>query len=230
MPSHARPRALRTGSSDRGTPLTTEPGPSCWRAWRSRVCADMGHRSVTKPLPWPDTAEGDTLTYRYRPAVPDDAPRCVAVRGQTRENAFSVDQLKAIGVTVDSWRAGIADGSLPGHVCLFDGGRDGARDGGAGGETGGDPGGKVIGYCFGAPSSGEVVVLALLPEHENRGIGKKLLDTLVSDFKALGHQRLFLGCSANPAVRSYGFYRHQGWRSTGTVDAANDEVLELLLT
>ena len=72
-------------------------------------------------------------------------------------------------------------------------------------------------------------MLALLPQYENRGIGKTLLDLMVRDFERLGFKRLFLGCSADPATRSYGFYRHLGWRSTGTFDAFNDEVLEYYL-
>lgn len=147
------------------------------------------------------------MTLTYRRAVPEDAPACVDLRGRTRENSFSVAQLAAIGVTLDSWRDGIADGSLPGHVCLSEG--------------------ALIGYCFGAPETGEVVVLALLPAWEGQGIGRTLLDLMVSDLRAHGFERLFLGCSADPRVRSHGFYRHLGWRSTGTVDAAGDEVLEL---
>jgi GNAT superfamily N-acetyltransferase len=150
------------------------------------------------------------LSYVYRTAEPEDAVACVSVRGKTRENAFSVEQLKAIGVTVDTWREGIEDGSLPGCVCLF--------------------AGKIVGYCFGAPGTGEIVVLVVLPEHEAQGIGRELLNTMVGNFKKLGHKRLFLGCSANPAVRSYGFYRHEGWTSTGTLDAADDEVLELFVS
>jgi ribosomal protein S18 acetylase RimI-like enzyme len=158
-----------------------------------------------------DNLNGDGfMPYVFRKAVPEDAPTCVQVRGQTRENSFSVEQLQAIGVTVETWREGIRDGTLPGYICLADG--------------------QMIGYCFGAPATGEIVVLALLPEHEHRGLGKKLLDMMVGDLKAAGHTRLFLGCSSDPKVRSYGFYRHEGWRSTGTVDAANDEVLELFVT
>ena len=149
-----------------------------------------------------------SMDYTYRKAVPEDAPRCVDIRGKTRENAFSVEQLKSIGVTVNTWQEGIRDGSLPGYVCLL-------AD-------------EIIGYCFGAPETGEIVVLAMLPAHEDRGIGKRLLNTLVGDFRQLGHQRLFLGCSSDPQTRSYGFYRYQGWQSTGTTDAAGDEVLELL--
>lgn len=149
------------------------------------------------------------LSLSYRAAVPEDALACVALRGKTRQNAFSVAQLLAIGVTVDSWRAGIADGSFPGHVCLGDG--------------------ELVGYCFGDRPSGEIVVLALLPAFEDRGIGKRLLSTMVVDFRALGFKRLFLGCSPDPQTRSHGFYRHLGWTSTGTRDAAGDEVLELML-
>lgn len=49
---------------------------------------------------------------------------------------------------------------------------------------------------------------------------------LVRELEQLGFDRLFPGCSADPQTRSHGFYRHLGWRSTGTLDAAQDEVLE----
>ena len=58
------------------------------------------------------------MSYSFRNAVPEDAPTCVAVRGKTRENSFSVEQLKSIGVTVDTWREGIKDGSFPGYVSV----------------------------------------------------------------------------------------------------------------
>jgi GNAT superfamily N-acetyltransferase len=70
-------------------------------------------------------------------------------------------------------------------------------------------------------------VLAVLPEYENKGVGKTLLNEVVQVLKSLGFERLFLGCSSNPETRSYGFYRHLGWRSTGLLDSAQDEVLEL---
>lgn len=146
------------------------------------------------------------MTLNYRIALPADAQACVDLRGRTRENAFSVAQLAAIGVTLASWRAGIADGSMPGHVCLS--------------------GDSLVGYVFGDKGTGEVIVLALLPEWEGQGIGRSLLDKLVADFTQLGLERLFLGCTADASRRSHGFYRHLGWRSTGRFDAAQDEVLE----
>lgn len=92
------------------------------------------------------------MNVAYRPAVPADAAACIDLRGRTRENAFSAAQLAALGITVDSWAAGIAQGGFPGHVAEADGG--------------------MVGYCFGDRDSGEIIVLALLPAWEGKGIGK----------------------------------------------------------
>lgn len=142
----------------------------------------------------------------YRPARAEDVAACIDIRGKTRENAFSAEDLAAVGVTRASWAAAIDDGSLPGYVATSDG--------------------KIAGYCFGDRQAGEIVVLALLPDYEGQGVGKTLLNLVVRDLTALGFERLTLGCARDPAVRSYGFYRHLGWRSTGTFDDRNDEVLE----
>ena len=146
------------------------------------------------------------MPIAFRPATPEDVATCVALRGRTRENAVSVERLAAAGITVQSWSADVASGALPGQVCC-----DGAT---------------IVGYCFADSASGEVVVLALLPAYEDRGIGRRLLDLVVAQLVARGHRRLFLGCAADPATRSHGFYRHLGWTSTGTFDRFGDEVLE----
>ena len=73
-----------------------------------------------------------------------------------------------------------------------------------------------------------LLVLALHPNYENRGIGRELLRLVIACLQGKGHERLFLGCSPDPSVRSYGFYRHLGWSSTGTFDSNGDEVLEYL--
>jgi GNAT superfamily N-acetyltransferase len=128
------------------------------------------------------------------------------LRGQTRENAISSERLEALGITVESWGSDVNSGALTGYVCTD-------RE-------------SIIGYCFGDNASGEVVVLVLHPDYENRGIGRQLLDLVVRHLRARGHERLFLGCSADPNVRSHGFYRHLGWTFTGERDHLGDEVLE----
>ncbi|MFJ1210327.1 GNAT family N-acetyltransferase [Burkholderia pyrrocinia] len=147
----------------------------------------------------------DEITCRR--AVPGDAAACIALRGKTRENAFTEAQLRELGITAESWGDGIRDGLFSGHVCCANG--------------------RLAGYCFGDTSSGEIVVLAILPEYEGAGIGKRLLRHVTDDFAAHGFTSLFLGCSTDPASRSYGFYRHLGWIPTGKLDDAGDEILTL---
>jgi ribosomal protein S18 acetylase RimI-like enzyme len=130
----------------------------------------------------------------------------VRLRGMTRENAISEERLREYGITAPSWAADIESGSLPGWV---------ARSSG-----------ELVGYCFGAAKTGEVVVLALHPAHEGQGLGSHLLRLVVQELRNHGHTRLFLGCAPDPQARSYGFYRHLGWRSTGAFDAHGDELLE----
>ncbi|WP_210201515.1 GNAT family N-acetyltransferase [Bosea sp. CS1GBMeth4] len=150
-----------------------------------------------------------TMSIAYRRAVPDDTPACLLLRGRTRENAVSVERLAARGITLESWRSAIADGSLPGHVATV--------------------GGEIVGYCFGERRTGEIAVLALLPDHEDQGVGKTLLGLVADEFRELGFARLFLGCSPDPTMRSHGFYRHLGWRPTGSFDDHGDEILEFHL-
>jgi len=149
------------------------------------------------------------VDLQFRPATPDDAASCVDLRGRTRENAFSEDALAALGITRESWANGISDGSCPGHVCQSDG--------------------TLVGMSFSDRDSGEVLVVAVLPEFEGLGIGRRLLERSVRDLKAHGHVRSFLGCNRDPSSRSHGFYRRLGWRSTGRFDTLGDEVLELPL-
>lgn len=142
----------------------------------------------------------------YRMARAEDVPACIDIRGKTRENAFSAEQLAAVGVTLESWTEAVRDGSLPGYVAAV--------------------GNRIAGYCYGDTETGEIVVLALLPDYEGLGAGKTLLNLMVRDLKALGFTRVFLGCATDPGVRSHGFYRYLGWTSTGLIDDAGDEVLE----
>ena len=149
------------------------------------------------------------MALTHRPAVPDDAPACIALRGRTRQNAVPQDRLAAHGITAASWAAGIRSGATPGQVCL--------------------QGPQLAGYCFGDRDTGEVLVLALLPAFEGQGLGRDLLGRTVAQLAGLGWRRLFLGCSTDPGSRSHGFYRHLGWQPTGRLDAHGDEILELHL-
>ena len=150
-----------------------------------------------------------SANFKYRPAVPGDAYECLVVRGRTRQNPASEERLRSVGITSESWAENIRSGALPGYVCIVDE--------------------NIVGFCFGMRETGEIQVLAILPDFENLGIGRKLLDRTSKELAKLGHARLFLGCSPDPRSRSYGFYRHLGWRSTGTYDQHGDEILEIFV-
>ncbi len=143
----------------------------------------------------------------YRAAVSTDAAECVVLRGLTRENAISAATLASLGITVESWANDIETGDLPGFVCTDDD--------------------RIVGYCFGDKRTGEIAVLVVMPPYEGRGIGKALLSQVVDVLRSVGFTRLFLGCSRDSSHRSHGFYRHLGWRPTGSFDANDDEILEL---
>ena len=146
------------------------------------------------------------IVITLRQATADDTAACITIRGKTRENSISAEQLMVKGITLQSWAHRIRSGNLWGLVCLADQ--------------------EMVGYCFGDLLTGEIVVLALLPDWEGAGIGKRLLQGVVGQLHSAGFKRLFLGCSSDPCSRSYGFYRHLGWRSTGKFDVAQDELLE----
>lgn len=146
----------------------------------------------------------------FHAARAEDTAAFIALRGKTRQNAVSKERLAEVGITADTWADMMRSGNLPGQVCHYDG--------------------QLAGYCFGERDTGEIVVLALLPEFEGRGIGKTLLEAVMAQLCAQGHQRLFLGCSSDPASRSYGFYRYLGWTATGETDKYGDDVLEFRFT
>jgi GNAT superfamily N-acetyltransferase len=148
------------------------------------------------------------MNIEFKPAPPHFAAEYIRLRGLTRENAVPEARLRELGITAESWASDIQSEKLQGIVAR-------CQD-------------KIIGYCFGNAHSGEVVVLAVLPAFESQGVGKRLLLLVVELLHAHGHTRLFLDCSSDPNVRSYGFYRHLGWRSAGTTDSVGNEVLEFV--
>lgn len=74
---------------------------------------------------------------------------------------------------------------------------------------------KVVGFCLGDVTRGEVLALAVLPEYERRGIGTRLLSSVVERIRSAGCESLWLAASADPRVRAHGFYRSLGWRPNG---------------
>jgi GNAT superfamily N-acetyltransferase len=89
-----------------------------------------------------------------------------------------------------------------------------------------EEGGRAVGFAMGDRSNGEVQVVAVLPSHEGRGIGKELLLAVQQWLFAEGHVEIWLRANPDPDVRATGFYRRLGWRRSGDI-MGGDEVLRM---
>jgi len=143
----------------------------------------------------------------FRPTEIRDIPALYEVRAATRQNAISKAQLIEWGITPERTAKGLESQALFGMAC--------------------EANGKVVGFCTGDTTSGEVLVLAVLPQYEGKRIGITLLDGVVAQLNRRNLSPLWLACSSDPNSRSHGFYRAHGWVPNGQKLDNGDEILEL---
>ena len=146
------------------------------------------------------------INLTYREMQISDLPAATAVRLSTVENAITVAELESqYGITPQSTAEAMTS-HVKGWLC--------------------ENSGKVVGFAMGDRLNGEVIVVAVLPEYEGRGIGKSVLAPVQTWLFTEGHEEFWLFSNPDPSIRSYGFYRYLGWRSTRTLPD-DDEVLKL---
>ena len=143
---------------------------------------------------------------KFRPTQPRDLEETYLVRASTRQNPISREKLVAAGWTPEFVSEKLVIGEYIGWVC--------------------EQQGKIIGFTTGNTRTGEIIVLAVLPEYEGMKIGKRLLSRLMDTLTGKGCTSLWLEASPDPKVRAHGFYRANGWAPTGRTSANGDEVLE----
>ena len=126
-----------------------------------------------------------------------DIERCIWVRTQTRENRWSMEALQRAGITAESVGARL-DTTHRGWVCECEG--------------------QVVGFSMGDRSSGELWVVAVLPDFEGRGIGTRLLEAAQEWLHANGWEEIWLWTSPDTSTRAYTLYSRRGWRDCGVKD------------
>lgn len=146
-----------------------------------------------------------SITYRRTQA--SDFDKCIEVRSKTRQNPASAEYLATIGITAETQAPLFEDGTLVGFVA--------------------ESNKEIVGFCTGITTTGEIQVLAMLPEFEGLGIGKTLLKKVVDVLFESGFDKLWLAASPDPEIRAHGFYRHLGWKFSGKTDDIDDQILEL---
>ena len=147
------------------------------------------------------------MELTIRETLPSDVEELFSVRARTRENVLSKEQLAEFGITPGSIAGHVVEGRIRGWVCSHDA--------------------DLGGFCNGDRETGEILVLAVLPEYEGRGIGTRLLAHVVDWLRSIGFDTLWLAASPDPGMRAYGFYRSLGWRPNGRIDENGDEILVL---
>ena len=72
---------------------------------------------------------------------------------------------------------------------------------------------EVIAFAIGNAQDGNIWALFVDPEHEARGHGRRLHDTMVAWLWSKGLERLWL--STTPQTRAQRFYERAGWINKG---------------
>ncbi|MCB2136353.1 MAG: GNAT family N-acetyltransferase [Rhodobacteraceae bacterium] len=143
-----------------------------------------------------------------RPMTPEDVGETLALRARTRENAIDTEELAEVyGITPESAAEALRSVQA-GWVCETEG--------------------RIVGFAIGDRSNGEVVVVAVLPDFEGRGVGRTLLTRVEEMLHAAGHDSIWLWANPDPAVRASGFYHHLGWRDSGIVEHGDARLEKLL--
>lgn len=133
-----------------------------------------------------------------RKMVPEDVTASLAMRARTRENAVDLEELREVYGITPATAAEALRTRQTGFLL--------------------EDRGAVAGFCIGDRPTGEVVVLALLPDYEGQGWGRHLLTLVHEVLIAEGHKTIWLWASADPAVRATGFYARFGYVPTGETE------------
>lgn len=119
-----------------------------------------------------------------------DIPALFDVRTRTRENAYTLEELQGLGITPETVAQKLAT-SFNGWLCSDDD--------------------RVVGFCMADRSTGELWVIAVLPQYEGKGIGNTLMSLAEKWLWSSGCRRAWLTTDLDETLRGYGFYRQRGW-------------------
>jgi ribosomal protein S18 acetylase RimI-like enzyme len=141
----------------------------------------------------------------FRKIEPKDVPELFNVRIATRENAMTMEALAKMGITPESTAEAMAVNVAD---WVF------------------EVSGKIVGFSMENKDTGEMLVVAVLPEYENQGIGKRLMELIQDWLFSHGYQEIWLLENPDPNIRAYGFYRKLGWVPAGFHESGN-QILKL---
>lgn len=139
---------------------------------------------------WGGPVPSTWQSMKFRLIESSDLSTILDLRGATRENSFSREALRDLGITEESV-AGLLRATHRGWLSEDDG--------------------KITGFAIGDGGTGELWAIAMLPEYEGRGIGSQLLCLAEDWLWSLGWTELWLWTSSDEKRRAYSFYTKHRW-------------------
>ena len=73
--------------------------------------------------------------------------------------------------------------------------------------------GEVVAFAIGNATNGNIWALFVDPDHQRRGFGRMLHDTMIDWLRSRGVERLWL--TTEPGTRAQKFYEAAGWQFRG---------------
>ena len=143
-----------------------------------------------------------------RPITPADIPELFTVRVATHQNAMTLEELAALGITPESVTASLGERHA-GWLC--------------------EDVGRVVGFAMGDRMTGELWVIALLPDYVGRGIGSRLLREVETWLAEQGWRQIWLTTDPDTSLRAYSFYRQHGWEDD-RVEGGNRYMIKRVVT
>ena len=127
---------------------------------------------------------------KFREITAADMPALFHVRPKARENAMTLEDLQRHGINPQSATESLTN-STKGWLCK-------------------DPG-KVVAFSMADRATGEFLIIGVLPEYEEKGIGGRLMALTKEWLAASGCMRSWLTTVLDTSLRAYAFYRRQSW-------------------
>ena len=139
-----------------------------------------------------------------RPGRASDMADITHVRTSVVENHLSVAQMAELGITPESIIAEMESGDLGCWVA--------------------EDVGRVIAFSMADRRDASIFALFVLPDHEGRGHGTRLLDACERWLRAQGHRSASL--TTGRGTKAHDFYLRRGWQVTGEIAGhfAEDDV------
>lgn len=134
------------------------------------------------------------MTVTVRQAVEADVETLFDIRTSVRENLQNREELAQLGVTPESV-AELLRGNGRAWLALVNG--------------------EPAGFSLANADEGTVFAMFIRPEHEGKGLGRRLMAEAEGWLFSRGWPEIWLLTGVDPSLRAHGFYRRLGWRLSG---------------